>query len=131
VGRLYKVRVCRGPSCGDEKHSSTLADEFRRILAERGLGDVEMQWQSCYGRCRNGPNVLVRETREQAAPRKFVLATQPLSRGGKATMYNHVTIADVGEIVSEHLAAGRPVRRLMERPPRQSDSGNSKKDGEE
>ena len=35
------------------------------------------------------------------------------------------------EIVSEHLAAGRPVRRLMERPPRQSGSGDSKKDGEE
>ena len=90
-----------------------------------------MQWQSCYGRCRRGPNVLVLEAREQASPPKFVLATQPLTRGGKATMYNHVTIADVGEIVSEHLAAGRPVRRLMERPPRQSGSGDSKKDGEE
>ncbi len=95
------------------------------------MENVEMQWQSCYGRCRNGPNVLVREIREQAPARRFVIATQPLSRGGKATMYNHVTMEDVGEIVSEHLTAGRPVRRLMERPPSQSNSGNLKKDGEE
>jgi hypothetical protein len=29
-------------------------------------------------------------------------------------MYNHVTPADVAEIVSDHLELGRPVRRLIE-----------------
>lgn len=41
-------------------------------------------------------------------------------------MYNHVTPADVEEIVREHLEQGRPVRRLIEevkeRAPGSSDS---------
>ncbi len=127
----YKVRVCRGPTCGDERHSQELAVEFRRLLAIRGIGHVEMAWQSCFGRCSQGPNVLVRRLGAKAQTSRFVLATQPLSRGGKATMYNHVTTADVVDIVSEHLEAGRPVRRLMERPPSRHKPGESKKVGEE
>jgi len=126
----YKVRICRGPSCGDKRNSRELADEFRRHIAERALQGIELGWQSCYGRCRRGPNVLVREVGKMPKATKFVFATPPLSRGGKATMYNHITKADVADIVAEHLEAGRPVQRLIEKVPDYSDIGDSNDDGD-
>lgn len=82
---------------------------------------VELDWQSCFGRCTKGPNVLVQEKSDDTAPgHRFVLAPPP-SRGNKVAMYNHVALDDIEEIVSEHLQALRPVRRLLEGP-KQSES---------
>lgn len=69
-----------------------------------------MGWQSCFGKCRSGPNVLVQLEKKE---RKYVLAQPPLCSGGPATMYNGVTTSDVSDIVTEHLGQGRPVERLI------------------
>lgn len=94
-----------------------LREHFERELEKRDLRDqVELSWQSCFGRCKHGPNTLVREIRNpSAAERRFVLATMPPPRGSRAILYNHVTPPDVAEIVREHLEGGRPVRRLVRR----------------
>lgn len=111
----YRVRICRGPTCGDERNSDAVAEAFQRVLAEAQEAEVEVCWQSCYGRCRKGPNVLVRALVDRPPVRNFSVATPPPSSGGPATMYNYVTPADVVDIVHGHLATGRPVRGLIER----------------
>ncbi len=111
----YRVRICRGPTCGDERQARLLAGEFDRAMREAGCAEAtELCWQSCYGRCSKGPNVLVRELQEGPAQRTFSVATPPPSTGGPATMYNYVTPVDVVEIVTDHLVKGRPARRLLE-----------------
>lgn len=111
----YRVRVCRGPTCGDERNSRAIAAEFDRLLAEAGNTDVDLVWQSCYGRCRKGPNVLVRRLAPDSPKRSFSVAMAPPARGEPATMYNYVTTADVIDIVKEHVIAGRPARGPLER----------------
>jgi (2Fe-2S) ferredoxin len=75
--KRYSILVCRGPECGGNRGSSAIYDELRRELVARGLldaggpgapgapggrtGAVALGWQSCFGRCTQGPNALVRE----------------------------------------------------------------------
>lgn len=74
--RRYRIVVCRGPDCGDRRDSASVHAAFGRALAEAGLGArCELDWQSCFGRCSQGPNVLVREV--VAAPIHRGLADLP------------------------------------------------------
>ena len=111
----YRVRVCRGPTCGDERNSRAIAAEFERLLREAGNTNVEKAWQSCYGRCSKGPNVLVRRIAANAPQRSFAVAMPPPARSEPATMYNYVTTADVVDIVREHVIGGRPARGPLAR----------------
>ncbi|MEZ4368890.1 MAG: (2Fe-2S) ferredoxin domain-containing protein [Kofleriaceae bacterium] len=111
--RRFKVLVCRGPECGDRRGSATLQAGFATALAARGLtAAVELGWQSCFGRCTLGPNVLVREVIGEEPARGF--ATLPGPRG-KAALYSGVDVETVARIVDEHVAQGRAVRELLER----------------
>ena len=61
IERRYKIIVCRGPECGERLGSSAIYAAFHEAIRLRGLeGRAELAWQSCFGRCRQGPNVLVR-----------------------------------------------------------------------
>lgn len=97
-------------------------DAFVRAVGPLG-GQVELNWQSCFGRCTQGPNVLVQEV---AAPRpgerQFLLATMPRGRAGRSALYNGVTPADVEEIVEQHIQRDQPVSRLIQ-PPARSAAG--------
>ena len=81
------ARVC----CG-EHHGTELIKEFKKLIKEKGLS-VEMRAQKagCMDICELGPNVVV-------YPDGF--------------FYGNVQLADVAEIVSEHLENNRPVERL-------------------
>jgi (2Fe-2S) ferredoxin len=117
--RQFKIIICRGPECGDRRGSRLIAEAVDRELTTQGLrGQVELGWQSCFGRCTQGPNALVREvvqspTQPSALPR-FAFATLPVGQGGKSALYNRLSIGDVAELVSEHIGSGRVVRRLIE-----------------
>lgn len=137
--KQFKVLVCRGPSCGDVHRSSVLRDEMERLLGLHCIDSVNMVWQSCFGRCTKGPNILVRELSTErkitSLSQSFVLATRPLAIGGRATMYNYVTLSDVNDIVCEHLKEYRPVRRLVEASKQKvlsfnADIMNEEKDGD-
>lgn len=111
------MRVCRGPECGERHGSRLLYEAFRRTIAERDLGaTVELGWQSCFGRCTQGPNVLVREvvfTPAGAAPE----ASSPgVGRAPATALYNGVNVADVTAVVEEHVERGEVVRRLVRAP---------------
>jgi (2Fe-2S) ferredoxin len=123
--RRFRIRVCRGPECGEKRNSKVVYAAFQRAIAERGLdGEAQMEWQSCFGRCTQGPNCLVREEVPQAEPSRFVLATMPQRRRGRSALYNHVTEADAAAIVDEHVIGGRLVRRLIHRPVRSKLEGS-------
>lgn len=101
----FRILVCRGPECGDRRGSRAIYDTLRAAIATRGLSDrCTLDWQSCFGRCTQGPNVLVREiVDDPAAPRATAL-------------YNGVDAVNVDEIISEHVERGVVVSRLV-RPP--------------
>ncbi len=97
-------------------------DCFVQALGPRG-GQVELGWQSCFGRCTQGPNVLVQElAEERPGERQFLLATMPRGRAGRSALYNGVTESDVGEIVEQHIQRDLPVSRLIQ-PPARSPAG--------
>lgn len=92
-----------------------LHDTFATLLLEQGARErTEIVWQSCFGRCTQGPNVLVREI---VAPDPRALgtgfATMPGPRGLTA-LYNHVDRVRAERIVAEHVVNGRIARDLIE-----------------
>jgi (2Fe-2S) ferredoxin len=111
--RKYEIVICSGPECGDKRGSARLLDVFRTVLAGAGVR-AELGWQACFGRCRHGPNVLVRELAGAPSARRS-LATPAPSRGGSTALYNGITEARVAEIIEGHLVGGRIQRQLIER----------------
>lgn len=116
LARRFRILVCRGPECGDRRGSRAVYDAFRAELDAAGLADrCELGWQSCFGRCTQGPNTLVREIVPGATPEasRFLFATLPGPRGVTA-LYNRLDAMKVAEVVSEHVGRGVIVRRLIE-----------------
>lgn len=76
-----------------------------------------MEWQSCFGRCSQGPNVLVRELLPPPAGPTLGtgFATVPGPRGATA-LYNGVDADKAERIVAEHIVGGRIIRELIELP---------------
>jgi (2Fe-2S) ferredoxin len=114
ISRRYKVVVCRGPECGERLGSRVIHAAFVEALRARALGAAcELGWQSCFGRCRQGPNVLVRPILPGES--RMLVAALPLGGPGSA-LYNGVAPCDALRIVDEHVLGGRVVRDLVKRP---------------
>lgn len=121
--RRFRIIVCRGPECGDRRNSQLVHDAFARELAARGLTRTcELTWQSCFGRCSQGPNALVRELPAATAvqpPPRFALADLPPSRGGGprlvTALYNRLDPVKAIEVVATHVGQGAVVHRFIER----------------
>lgn len=112
--------ICRGPECGDRRGSAVLHDAFRDALEKHGVRDVaEIAWQSCFGRCTQGPNVLVREILTAEPTLGSGFATLPGPRGTTA-LYNRIDPARAETIVTLHVRDGQIIRELIERPGIQS-----------
>ena len=118
--RRFRIVICRGPECGDRRGSAVLHDAFRTSIDAAGARErCELGWQSCFGRCTQGPNVLVRELVDAAStsPGRSLsgLATLPGPRGLTA-LYNRIDPGRTARIVTEHVNAGQIVREFVERP---------------
>jgi (2Fe-2S) ferredoxin len=114
----YRILVCRGPECGDKRGSAALHAELVRLLRMRGLTDrVDLEWQSCFGRCQSGPNMLVRVIRPEDRG-VFQFAVLLPSASGDAVLYTSVSMAELQRIIDDHIVGGRPVRALLARRPR-------------
>ena len=114
--RRFRIVVCRGPECGDRRGSAVLHELFRNALDAHGARDrAEVAWQSCFGRCTQGPNVLVREILTAEPTLGTGFATLPGARGTTA-LYNRVDPTRVDRIVAEHVVGGQIVREFIERP---------------
>lgn len=112
--RVFKIVVCRGPECGERRGSELLAAVFQSELTRRQCKNATVEWQSCFGRCSQGPNVLVREIVDPATrPRLGTgFATVPGARGATA-LYNGVDVGKAERIVTEHILGGRVVREYV------------------
>jgi (2Fe-2S) ferredoxin len=117
LGRRFKIVICRGPECGDRRGSAALHEVFRSALEAHAARDrAELSWQSCFGRCTQGPNVLVRELVADTAPSLGTgFATAPGPRGATA-LYNRVDSTRVERLVVLHIIGGQIVREYIERP---------------
>lgn len=118
VARRFKIIICRGPECGDRHGSAVLHDVFQAALEAHGAQEhTELMWQSCFGRCTQGPNVLVREILTGEAPPVLGtgFATLPGPRGITA-LYNRMDTQRVAHVVAEHVMRGRIVREYVEPP---------------
>jgi (2Fe-2S) ferredoxin len=92
--------------------SHALHAAFVAAIALRGLeARVELGWQSCFGRCRHAPNVLVRPILPHE--RRFLIAAAPLAGGPGSAFYSGVRPSDAQRIIDEHVLRGQPLPELM------------------
>jgi (2Fe-2S) ferredoxin len=116
--RRFRIVICRGPECGDRRGSAALHDVFRSAIEANAVRETtELAWQSCFGRCTQGPNVLVREMIAPApgALGGSGLATLPGPRGLTA-LYNRVDVSRVEPVIIQHVKGGQIIREFIERP---------------
>lgn len=108
VRKRFKILVCRGPECGDKRNSAAVAAQLLVALRETPPpeAEVEVGWQSCFGQCAHGPNVLVREVRQ--GENGLRLSMMPTLAPG-AVLYHRVDASEAGRIISEHLMSGRVI----------------------
>ena len=86
------VLVCAGTGCTSSK-SGLIADKMEEKIKEAGLDkEVKVVRTGCFGLCALGP----------------IMVVYP-----EGAFYSKVTVDDVDEIVSEHLANNRMVKRLL------------------
>jgi (2Fe-2S) ferredoxin len=75
------------------KGSEAIREQFKKEIYERGLkGRMRANAAGCLDQCENGCTVVVYP---------------------EQVWYGHVTVADVNEIIEEHLLGGRIVERLL------------------
>lgn len=111
----FAILVCRGPTCGGELHKNAgLHAAFEVALREAAPLETpaELGWYSCFGRCRRGPNVLVREIVPGENP---MLVRMMPSAGPRAVLYHGVTAADVRDVIEQHLRNGKKLQHLVDR----------------
>ncbi|MBQ3222194.1 MAG: NADH-quinone oxidoreductase subunit NuoF [Clostridia bacterium] len=86
------ILICGGTGC-TSSGSPKLQERFETLLQEKGLDkEVKIVRTGCFGLCAAGPVVIVYP---------------------EGAFYSHVQLADVDEIVNEHLVKGRIVERLL------------------
>ena len=122
AARRFRILVCRGPECGDRRGSSAIHAAFVAELAAQKVGDrCELAIQSCFGRCTQGPNALVRELPAGPVEKpRFALADLPPRHGGgprlATALYSHLDPAKVAAIVAHHVVGGRVLSAYVEAP---------------
>jgi len=113
--RRYRIIICRGPECGERMGSRAIHTAFTEALRVRHLEDrVELTWQSCFGRCRQAPNCLVRPILPNES--RFLVAVAPVAAGPGTAFYSGVTPGDALRIIDDHVVGGRILRDLVKRP---------------
>jgi (2Fe-2S) ferredoxin len=118
LSRRFKIIVCRGPECGDKRQSALVHAEFVRLVAAERLSgppadpQAEVAWHSCFGACRHGPNVLLREV--LPGENSFRLNMMPAMAPG-AVLYHGIRPADARRIIEVHLKGGCVLTELTVR----------------
>ncbi|MSP59670.1 MAG: hypothetical protein EXR72_04890 [Myxococcales bacterium] len=92
-------------------------DELKARLATAPPPEVavHLDWQSCFGKCARGVNVMVRELRPGEGEEEIHRSVLGSLRGG--VIYNAVTPGDVPRIVAEHVVGGRVIGEFRNRDP--------------
>jgi (2Fe-2S) ferredoxin len=79
--------------CCKARGGPDVRDELKKVLKARGVGQlVRANNAGCLDQCEHGVTVVVYP---------------------EQVWYGHVTVADVPEIVEQHILGGKPVERLL------------------
>lgn len=109
----YQILVCDGPSCGLCHSSEELRDHMQaRVDARDDLrARVDITQLTCFGRCDEGPNLLVRELAEgeDGSVEPDIEALE-----GTVGLYLENTTKRVDRILDEHVGQGRPIDDWVE-----------------
>lgn len=109
----FQILVCDGPSCGLCLDSEVLLDHMQaRIAASPSLaGRVHAINLTCFGRCDEGPNMLVRPLAEgEDAEREPEIEAIEQVRG----LYLGMDQARVDRVLDEHCETGEPINEWVE-----------------
>ena len=109
----FQILLCDGPSCGLCHDSASLKDQLEEVVASNDAltGRVAVRDYTCFGRCGEGPNMLVREVVDAKQ-----LHVEPSVRelDGVEGFYTDLDEARCKKIMEEHCAAGKPVGDWVE-----------------
>ena len=105
--KRYQVLFCDGPSCGGCYGSGDLKEEFLPLLTRLGAGQrVSVIDYTCFGRCSDGPNLLVRELPpEQASDAEPSID----DIDGVLGFYSDLDSTKLERIAAEHCVKGVPI----------------------
>ena len=115
MSKRLQILVCDGPSCGLCFDSEELAEHMRaRIAATEGLeGRVFVSNLTCFGRCNEGPNMLVRDL-EDGESGELEPDYERLDR--VLGLYVGVNQELVDRVLDEHCCVdGQPIASHVER----------------
>ena len=114
--KKFQILVCKGPTCGDKRDSAGVFEALSRELRSVPLAGNEatVDRYACFGKCRIGVNVLVREVRAGENTRMILFMP---TAGPGAYLYNAVKPEEARRIVEEHVAQGRPLLDWTRRVP--------------
>ncbi|PRQ05967.1 (2Fe-2S) ferredoxin domain-containing protein [Enhygromyxa salina] len=104
----FQILVCDGPSCGLCLDSEALLEHIHaRVAASAQLeGRVHAINLTCFGRCDDGPNMLVRAVGEDEDPElEPDLDALVAVRG----LYLGMDKARVDRVLDEHCETGQPI----------------------
>ncbi len=106
--KRFQILVCDGPSCGVCHGSEALVEHIEQRVAssEQLRGRVDVAILTCFGRCDEGPNMLVRELAEGedgSVEPDFELLL------GIRGLYLGMDQAKVDRMLDEHCGEGRVI----------------------
>lgn len=111
--KRFQILICDGPSCGLCLGSEDLREyaEARISRREDLRGRVFVTNLTCFGRCDDGPNLLVRELREgEDGEREPDIEDIDGVRG----LYLGNDLTRIERILNEHCATGQPMEDCVE-----------------
>ena len=111
--RRLQILVCDGPSCGITHESDQLVEHIEaRLAADASLnGRVFVTNLTCFGRCDEGPNLLIRplgDGEDAHEEPEFELLD------GVEGLYIGMDEARVDRVLTEHCGGGTPIREWVE-----------------
>ena len=111
--KRFQILVCDGPSCGLCLGSEELLDYIHERVArsESLRGRVHAINLTCFGRCDEGPNLLVRELREGEDGE---LEPEIEDIEGVLGLYLGNDTKKINRILDEHCTTGQPVDDYVE-----------------
>jgi (2Fe-2S) ferredoxin len=112
MSKRYQILVCDGPSCGVCHGSEALVEHIEaRIAGEPLRGRVDLAILTCFGRCDEGPNMLVREL---AAGEDGTVEPPFESLAGVRGLYLGMSVERVDRMLDEHCGGDRPIDEWVE-----------------
>jgi (2Fe-2S) ferredoxin len=106
--KRFQILVCDGPSCGVCHGSEALVEHLVARIGkhERLSGRVEVVNLTCFGRCDEGPNMLVRELDDGEDGSVEPEFERMLGVRG---LYLGMDVAKVDRVLDEHCDGGQPI----------------------